>query len=981
MRASLVWIFVSAAAVSCGGNSKNADDVPEAPCSDGVDNDGDGMTDFPDDLGCTSSTDDTEDSPTNPQCDDGRDNDGDGKADYPQDPGCFAPAADDETDDCPDGPQCPQCGNGKDDDMNGATDYPADTGCESASDASEFLNNPVACGGGLKIKQLPPTGIDRGMLDSSSTSMIMSPCGGGGGAPAIAYTIHLTAPKVIVATTDDSATTADTVLDIRAADCMNPASELACSDDIDGSNTNSSLTKSLPAGTYYLIVSGHDTSSVGAYTLTVNLFTGEGAECTMQSECGPGLVCRTPVGGAQQICTQPVCNDGIDDDADGKIDYPNDPGCNSPNGGTETDNCPSGAGCPECANGVDDDNDTTTDYPLDLTCKAAGDASEACLTSEGVELLTQPVTSGTTVGATSDAKPACGSSTSVAPDKHYRLDLPATTTLSLNMTGFDTVTQLLNATCGGTAIACSDPPNMTVPNLAAGTYYFVVDGFFTTSQGAYTINVSGKIANGASCESALAQSGALTCGAGFACKGPTNGRTCQVAQCNDNIDNNGNTKKDFPNDPGCLNSSDDSETTVCPGATCPVCANGLDDDADGKIDFPMDTSCVAASGSSETCTATEGVATLTMTDTTGDSSLGTDDFKPACGSATGTAKDLTYKLDVPALTTLRFNLTSSTFFDAVTVVLGSSCAAPALVCSDSNIITMNNVAAGQYFYVVDGFSTGSGPFNINVSGTIVNGASCESPLAQSGALVCGTAHTCKGAVGAKTCQPVACSDNIDNNGNGPKDFPNDPGCSSSADDTEDTVCPGVMCPVCANGMDDDTDTQTDFPADFGCGFAGAMSEAFCTGEPDFGGLIAAPATMGTLATGADNYDQTCQSSTGNDTAYALQLPVPVASLQIDTIGSVVGDTVVSLKDASCGTQLGCDDDSDPDSLRSLLTVTNVPAGNYAIQVDSFGTGNNGAFTLNVKGTVAAQTTCTSPLFAAGVLVCPVGTTCTATKCQ
>ena len=275
MRASLLWILVATAAVSCGGNNQKADDVPEAPCSDGVDNDNDGTIDFPDDLGCMGPLDDTEDSPTNPQCDDGRDNDGDGKADYPADPGCFAPAADDETDDCPDGPQCPQCGNGKDDDMNGATDYPGDTGCESAADSSEFLNNPVACGGGLKIKQLPPTGIDRGMLDSTSTSMIMSPCGGGGGAPAIAYTIHLTAPKVIVASTDDSATVADTVLDIRAADCMNPASELACSDDIDGTNTNSSLTESLQAGTYYLIVSGHDTSSIGAYTLTVQLFTGE----------------------------------------------------------------------------------------------------------------------------------------------------------------------------------------------------------------------------------------------------------------------------------------------------------------------------------------------------------------------------------------------------------------------------------------------------------------------------------------------------------------------------------------------------------------------------------------------------------------------------------------------------------------------------------------------------------------------------------
>ncbi len=978
---SALWLSVLGA-MSCGGNSGAGDDTPAPPCSDQVDNDGDGMTDFPDDLGCISAVDETEDSPTMPQCNDGRDNDGDGTSDYPNDPGCFAEQSDDETDDCPTGPNCAQCGNGQDDDMNGATDYPNDPGCESAADTSEFINNPVACGAGLKIKQLPATGIDMGMLDATSTSLITSPCGGGGGAPAVAYVFNLSAPKVIVASTDDSGTTADTVIDIRSANCADASSHIACSDDIDSDNTASAITKDLPAGTYYLIVQGHDTASLGAFTLNVNLFAGVGSACAMQSECGPGLLCRTPVGTSAQVCSKPVCSDGIDDDADGKTDYPNDPGCGSPDTATETDDCPTGPNCPECANGVDDDVDTLTDYPGDTTCKAAGDASEACATSEGVQLITGAVTTGTTTGATNDAESTCDSfSGSLAPDRTFRLDLPATTTLALNTTGFDTANQLLNSTCGGTAISCSDPAIMTVPNLAAGTYYFVVDGYSTTSQGPFTINVSGTIANTASCEGALAQSGALTCGAGFACKGTVGSRTCQTAQCNDGIDNNNNVKKDFPADPGCLSSSDDTETTVCPGPNCPVCSNGLDDDGDTKIDFPLDPSCIAASGSSESCTASEGVASLTLPTTAGDTSTATDDVKLSCASSTSAAKDLTYRLDVPALTTMQFVLTTPTFFDTASAVFNSSCIAPAATCSDPNTLSMTNVAAGTYFYVVDGYSTGSGAFTVDVSGTIVNGASCESALAQSGALTCAVGFTCKGNVGSRTCKPVACGDGVDNNADGKIDYPNDPGCASPADDAEDTVCPGASCPVCSNGADDDTDTQIDFPADFGCAAAGGTSEAFCVGEPDFGGAITAPVTMGTLVTGADNYDQTCQTNTGNDTAFAFQLPVAVASLQIDTIGSTISDTVVSLKDAACGTQLGCDDDSDPDSLRSLLTVTNVPAGNYAIQVDGYSTTNNGAFQLNVKGTVAPQTQCTSPLFAAGVLVCPTGTSCTAGRCK
>jgi hypothetical protein len=55
-----------------------------APCRDGFDNDGDDATDFPDDAGCTSDLDRSEDA----DCGDGLDNDDDGARDYPGDPGC-----------------------------------------------------------------------------------------------------------------------------------------------------------------------------------------------------------------------------------------------------------------------------------------------------------------------------------------------------------------------------------------------------------------------------------------------------------------------------------------------------------------------------------------------------------------------------------------------------------------------------------------------------------------------------------------------------------------------------------------------------------------------------------------------------------------------------------------------------------------------------------------------------------------------------
>ncbi|MGQ0697292.1 MAG: outer membrane beta-barrel protein, partial [Panacagrimonas sp.] len=67
-------------------------------CSDGLDNDVDGLTDFPADPGCSSADDEDETDP--PQCSDGKDNDGDGLIDFPADKGCTGADDNDEVDPC-----------------------------------------------------------------------------------------------------------------------------------------------------------------------------------------------------------------------------------------------------------------------------------------------------------------------------------------------------------------------------------------------------------------------------------------------------------------------------------------------------------------------------------------------------------------------------------------------------------------------------------------------------------------------------------------------------------------------------------------------------------------------------------------------------------------------------------------------------------------------------------------------------------------
>ncbi|NVB85062.1 MAG: hypothetical protein HOV81_42235 [Kofleriaceae bacterium] len=929
--------------------------------------------------------------PVRPKCDDGADNDGDGKVDYPYDPGCIAPNADDEADDCPSGPNCPQCGNGIDDDMNGQMDYPNDPSCTSAADEREYFTNPNACGTGLTIKDMPITGSDTVTLDMSSSSNVTSPCGGGGSTLAYAYELHIPRTTVLVATTDDTATTADTILDLRSSMCSDPGSEIVCHNDLSTTNKRSTITQLVAPGIYYLIVQAANTSVSGSYNLHISYLKPEGTTCVDASECGPGLVCRVPLNQTGMLCTKPMCSDAVDDDGDGKNDFPEDPGCTDASDNDETDDCPNGPNCGECANGIDDDGDTNIDFPDDLTCISASGTTEACPSHEPVAILTMPMTTGDTSMATDDSKPSCAStsSTAHAPDLMYRLDVPATTTLRLNMTAsWDTVTALYNSTCGGTAVACSDPLNMTVSNLAAGTYYFLVDGWSTAS-GPFTINVSGTIANGASCESALAQSGALTCATGYLCTGTMGSRTCTEAACHDSIDSDGDGKPGFPLDPGCTSVNDNDETDDCPsGPNCPQCSNGIDDDASGQTDYPADPNCASASGALErTCPLEQDMfAPITMPSTT-DTLVGAhDDHNPSCGGDGG--PDRLYTLTIPALKTLRLDTNGSTF-DTLLSLMGAACTEPSTQCDDNSgttagasSITRSNIAAGTYVVAVDAANTTTvlGNYTLHVSGVLNAGASCEPANTLGGALVCDVLSPCAGTAGSRICTPVACIDGNDNDGDGKTDFPNDPGCDSVLDNDEADACPGPGCPVCSNGADDDTDTKTDFPTDPSCWAASAPDEAFCTAETNRTLLVMTPQTTGTTVGATNDFNpQSCQSNTNNDVTLALVLPVPVASLSIDTNGSALSDTVLSVRDATCGNEIDCDDDGGT-SLRSRITLTNVSPGTYSVIVDGYST-NTGEFVLNVSGTVAMGTACTSPLFATGVLACPTGTTCTAGTCQ
>lgn len=84
-------------------------------------------------------------------------------------------------------------------------------------------------------------------------------------------------------------------------------------------------------------------------------------------------VAHAEVGGLE--CGEaPECSDGEDNDGDDAVDFPADPGCESPEDDSEIDG-PAGD-VPECSDGTDNDGDGAVDFPADPGCTDEADDSE-----------------------------------------------------------------------------------------------------------------------------------------------------------------------------------------------------------------------------------------------------------------------------------------------------------------------------------------------------------------------------------------------------------------------------------------------------------------------------------------------------------------------------------------------------------------------------------------------------------------------------
>jgi hypothetical protein len=509
------------------GDTEGAADPIAPPCRNGRDDDGDLEIDYPNDPGCRSADDDDETDPPDPppRCNDGIDNDADGIIDYPRDPGCVDLEDDDEFEQFD-----TQCSNGSDDDGDGDTDYPDDTGCTNAADPSE--ENPPfmsECGTYLVIDPFPAAGEAEHDFAGDPYNNIQSPeCGGFGREWLWTYTVASTAALVV--STQHDATNLDTVVYVRGA-CRDTTTEEGCHDDVTEGHASFLVVPRIDPGTYFIVLDTYSMTDTGHARITVEERVPAGDPCTVGGmACAPDLTCREVTPGGGTICAPHECEDGSDNDGDGKTDFPNDSGC--PNGDDDTELIAPGDPIPACGNGVDDEGDALIDYPLDPGCSAAADADELeCIGAGSIMPIPAAGASGdTAVGGSGGFTASCSTTSSTTRENVWSWK----TSTTLNWVRF-TVTwdaffgdtfalSLRRGGCGATAeVGCIDGDTsgtvvLTFNNpVVNNTYLLFVDGGIGIAGfSPYDLAVTGEIASGATCTPGDTR---FTCVAGTTCNG------------------------------------------------------------------------------------------------------------------------------------------------------------------------------------------------------------------------------------------------------------------------------------------------------------------------------------------------------------------------------------------------------------------------------------------------------------------------------
>ena len=462
---------------------------------------------------------------------------------------------------------------------------------------------------------------------------------------------------------------------------------------------------------------------------------------------------------------RPACADGFDNDDDGDLDFPADPGCEGPDDPAEE---------LACADGLDNDGDGFADGD-DIGCSGADDDDErtelACDDGrdddgDGLIDLEDPGCEG--VFDQSERAPELVCDDGLDNDGDGATDYPADGDCE-GPTDFSESPRCSDGVDndGDGPIDHPEDPGCTDPDDDSERLGTVCDnGLDEDGDGAFDFPDDpgcSDIADDSELDPSVA--------------------------CDDGLDNDGDGLTDFPDDPGCADLRANLED--------PACDNGFDDDGDGAGDFPEDGGCASASDVSESYDCGDGI------DNDGDGAVdfGADfgcESPTDASERTGTVCDDGIDNDEDGLTDLE---------DPGCLSIQSTNESPA--CNDG----VDNDGDALVDFPDDPGC--SGAFDETESG----GRECDDGVDNDGDGAADYPEDtgCSAVDDPSEIDPtVACDDGVDNDGDGAIDFPDDLEC--------ETARQGYEAPACNDGLDNDGDGRVD-GEDPGCGYAAQTLEA------------------------------------------------------------------------------------------------------------------------------------------------------------
>ena len=387
--------------------------------------------------------------------------------------------------------------------------------------------------------------------------------------------------------------------------------------------------------------------------------------------------------------------------------------------------------------------------------------------------------------------------------------------------------------------------------------------------------------------------------------------------CNDTIDNDADGLVDAA-DPGCGFGMDTDEADPALPAEC---ADGLDNDADGQIDYPADEGCRFAGGAVEAARCPGGFPVTEAGPESGvvsvDFADALDVFQNGCTDSEG--PDAVIALTLDTLADVDLAVVGDTGETGFAVVARTDCPGGGLTLTCSSTFNdgtarLARVAPGLYYIYV------------------------ERPL--------GAADLAADVTVNITPVSRACNDGEDNDEDARVDAA-DPGCAAALDgDEADPDSPGA----CGDAVDNDADGLIDFPVDPECAALGAPSEAARC--PAGAAVIEVGSEGGVFDANfsdAASLGETSCDPAANYVVYAVtveelsRISVSADDPGFDALSVAIRSDCVSTTDAACDRSFG-----------QASAMAQVEAGTHFILVGTSPFGAQGAqVTISVESLIRA----------------------------